>query len=219
MKGLCLFLTISALLLGWPKAAAAHQPRITSGQGEEIQNPEISQAFYAELQGEPDEYTIRAGEEFLLHINILVPDLPENRRDFRAEVYERTSDSLGPLLLELEGKGHKWVPFFEPFVGDRYYQGPETDRRLSAGIYVILVSNPDNQGKYILSVGREERFSLAEGVEMLRRLPAVKGYFEKSPLTAYFNLVGLFVLIALLLLAAGVFGVYRLFRYFFLNAH
>lgn len=217
MKSLCILLIVGFLLSGWPKPGAAHQPRIGAGQGANIQNPEISQAFYAELQGEPDEYIIEAEKEFLLHISILVPDLPESRRDFQAEVYERTAGSPGPLLLVLEGEGHNWEPFFEPFAGDRYYQGPETDRRLAAGVYAILVTNPDKQGKYVLSVGREERFSLAEGAETLRRLPAVKSYFGKSPLTAYFNLVGLFMLVSLLLLAAGALGVYRLFRYFLLN--
>jgi hypothetical protein len=219
MKGLWLCLVLGFLAFGWAKPAAAHQPRIGAGQGAEIQNPETSQAFYAELQGEPDEYIIRAGEGFHFHISLLVPDLPGSRRDFRAAVYDRGGGNPGLLLLELEGKGHDWQPFFEPFAGDRYYQGPETDRRLPPGVYAILVSNPGNQGKYVLGVGREERFSLAEGMETLRRLPAVKRYFGKSPLTAYFNLVGLFMLAVLLLLAAGAFLVYRLCRSFFFKGY
>jgi hypothetical protein len=210
MKMTLLFFLFASLLFVLTKPVAAHQPRIVSEQTVEIKKPQISQAFYAALKGSPDEYRIRTEKEFNLYVSLLVPALPDIRKDYLIDIYSVGADGQLVQLYKLDGMQDTWEPFYEPFAGDNYYQGPESDNVLPAGDYMIRVSNPDNEGKYVLSVGREESFTLSEVVQTIRRLPAVKSYFEKSPFTAYFNLVGLFMLLSLLLLAAAVFGAYRI---------
>ena len=198
-------------LLGFlAKPVDAHQPRMVTGeQTVTIENPAVSQAFYGTLRGEPAEFQITTENELDLYVSILVPDLPERRKDFTVEVF-RIDDGERTLLSQLDGANHDWETFHEPFVNDTYFQGPESENTLPAGIYTITVSNPDNTGKYVLSVGQEESFSLAETIQTIQRLPDVKRFFNKSPWTAYFNLVGVFIVVSLLILVALVYGVYRL---------
>lgn len=213
MKVTLLLLMFVLMAFACGKPVSAHQPRIVSESFVEITKPEVSQAFYATLQGSPDEYQIKAEEEFTMHVSLLVPELPGIRKDYTVDVYQVVEDTRTDKLYSLDGKQHTWEPFYEPFAGDNYFQGPESDRVLPAGVYRIIVSNPDNEGKYVLSVGRDERFTPNEAIQTIRRLPAVKTFFEKSPWTAYFNLIGVFMVLSLLLLIAVVFGGYRITVY------
>jgi hypothetical protein len=101
----------------------------------------------------------------------------------------------------LDAKSAKWDIFFEKFAGDNYFNGPEFDRKVGAGSYLIKVYNPDNQGKYSLAIGQIEAFPPKEAIHAIVSLPKLKSFFHKSPLTAYFNFIGIFVLITIVFLA------------------
>jgi hypothetical protein len=68
---LILFLSLETL--------SAHQPRLDTGTAVSIENPiivdnpEISQAFYGQLKGEPVYYQINSDTSFQLYVNLLVP--------------------------------------------------------------------------------------------------------------------------------------------------
>ena len=176
----------------------AHQPRIVSQDLVEVQNPEVSQAFYGELQGQPAFFRIASPEPFVLYLNLLVPDLVAIDKDVSARVYFQ-----GEEIFFLDGLGADWAYFFEEFAGDSYYQGPEVREEVEKGEYEVEVFSPDNQGKYVLAVGEKEEFPLGETVNTLLLLPKLKAsFFDKSPLTAYFNLVGLFLLVPVLIVLA-----------------
>lgn len=190
------------LLLFAAPAALAHLPRMVMDERlVKVQDPEISQAFYARLAGSPDIYEIHQEEDFLLYVNLLVPDLPEIRTDIHARVARVKEDSSEMILADLNGTTYRWEEFDEPFAGDRYLMGPEFSEKVPGGSYRIEVSNPQNRGKYVLSVGKQEAFTPAEIIHTIRTLPLLKrDFFEKSPLTAFFNLTGLFMLILLAVL-------------------
>ena len=188
------------LLLTAGSRAFAHLPRLV-GEEEvvEIKDPEVSQAFYGQLPGEPVLYEIYAREDFLLYVSLLVPDLPDIKTDISALV-TRINEVGEEHLSLLEGEKHPWEEFYEPFAGDHYLEGPEFEKEVPQGTYLIEVFSPQNTGKYVLSVGKQEVFTPAETIHTLKTLPALKGdFFEKSPLTAFFNLIGLFILIVLVL--------------------
>ena len=75
--------SLPSLLLGFfllaTVSCSSHQPRIVSEEMTQIENPEVSQAFYAELKGKSDYYQIESEEPFKLYVGILVPDLGEGR--------------------------------------------------------------------------------------------------------------------------------------------
>jgi hypothetical protein len=81
-----------------------------------------------------------------------------------------------------------------------------------AGSYEIHVSSPDNQGKYVLAVGAVEAFPLPELIKTYAVLPRLKSeFFEKSPFSAYNNIMGIFlggfILIVLVIVVTAYFGI------------
>ena len=175
--------------------AFAHQPRIVDDKPViEVKKPEISKAYYARLSGNPQTYVIRSEIPLRLYVNILVPDLPGIEMDYEA-VISRQDDSQDVVLARLDGKVFEWRPFYEPFGGDRYMLGPEYEEVVPAGTYVVVVSSSDNRGKYVLAVGKTERFPPGEMIRTIVTLPKLKKYFGKSPWTAFFNLSGAFLLV------------------------
>lgn len=186
---LSIFLALA--LLTTAGQALAHQPRIVGNETAiQVTEPEVSKAYYGELSGSPVVYEIRSSEDFTLYVGLLVPDLPGIDKDVSAEIYRN-----GTLLVQLDGLAHNWTAFYEPYGGDNYFEGPEYDERVAAGQYLVRVYSPDNAGKYVLAIGKIEAFPPGEMLRTLRALPALKrDFFEKSPLTAYWNRVGLFML-------------------------
>lgn len=177
--------------------AYAHQPRLVSDGVTQIENPEISQAFYSELDGEPEYYKIISDEDFNFYVQILVPALDGIDKDVSVEVtyeHEEGGEHEDEPLFLLDGTNHSWTIFFEEFAGDTYYEGPEDEAIVGPGTYNIKVFSPDNEGKYVLVVGMIEAFPPDEIVKTLFALPQLKAeFFEKPAYTAYFNLTGLFV--------------------------
>jgi len=188
-------------------AAFAHQPRFVGDRPSiTVGDPEISQAFYARLNGSAQTYDIRSEAPFRLYINLLVPDIPGIETDYEA-VISRETDGKEELLARLDGKTYAWRPFYEPFGGDHYKLGPEFDAQVPAGAYAVIVTSPDNAGKYVLAVGKIEKFPPKEMARTIVALPKLKKYFGKSPWTAYFNLSGAFLLVTI----AAVAGLAALF--------
>jgi hypothetical protein len=196
-------LFLPAVVLACAPAAFSHQPRLVRDQPSiMVHNPEISQAFYAWLNGSAQTYYIRSDTPFHLYLNLLVPDLSGIDTDYAVVIYKE-AESPENIIARLEGRGFAWKPFFEPFGGDRYRLGPELERDVAEGTYIVAVSNPRLRGKYALAVGKKEKFPPGEWMRTIAILPKLKKeFFGKSPLTAYFNLTGLFIAFGL----AGVIG-------------
>ena len=198
---------IILLLLGMYRQVIAHQPRYVFNQGDVnnpiiVEKPEISKAYYGKLNGQPNYYKIQNEKDFNLYLNILAADLKTSRTDFKVEVIKDSQ-----TVFELEGD--KWERFFEEFGGDSYLRGPEFEKQVTGGTYDIKVSNPDNQGRYCLAVGDIESFPPGEIINTILVLPKIKkDFFDKSPLTAFFNLVGLFLLIIIIFILAIVYIIF-----------
>jgi hypothetical protein len=205
---LALFLSNSFI-----STSSAHQPRIVYQKQISqtspfiVTNPEISQAFYAELKKQAEYYTVRSDKEFTLYVRILSPKIADAKKDFSVEIIKDVN-----VIALLNGSSSTWTEFYEPFVGDDYWQGPEYKEQLPKGEYLIKVYNLDNRGKYVLVVGQAESFPLNETLKLFVSLPQLKHYFGKSRFTAFFNLVGLFLLILTVISAIVVFVLIRAFK-------
>jgi len=170
-------------------AVAAHQPRVDVGTNTSItnpiivQNPEVSQAFYGNLKGNPDYYKITSNKPFLLYLNLLVPASPGLGGTFpSAEV----TDSSGNVVMTLNGTNSTWTPYFEEFGGDYYLKGPEATKNVSAGTYIIKVFNANNEGKYSLAIGKIETFPADESIKAIINLPILKEQFFGKQVTLLF---------------------------------
>ena len=186
-----------AVMLFFLPAARAHQPRLVDTETEvRVTLPEISKAYYGELAGAPVTYHIEAENEFRLYVNILVPDIEGIDKDVSVNILKQ-----GTVISHLDGIGHDWAPFFEPFAGDHYFRGPEYVQMQGPGSYQIQVYSPDNQGKYVLAVGDREAFPFVDLVKTYAILPRLKSeFFGKSPFSAYWNIMGIFLAVMLLIL-------------------
>ena len=170
-------------------AVSAHQPRLEVGVNSSmnnpivVQNPEISQAFYGNLNGQPDYYSITSDKPFKLFVNILVPQSPGISPDF---VSAQVTDSSGKPIALLDGKKSEWMPLFEEFGGDYYLQGPEFTQNVSAGTYYIKVFNANNTGKYSIAIGDIEAFPPDESLKALFTIPLLKEQIFGKPVTVLF---------------------------------
>ncbi|KKT24618.1 MAG: hypothetical protein UW11_C0043G0006 [Parcubacteria group bacterium GW2011_GWA2_43_9b] len=204
-----IFIISSVAFTFLPLIALAHQPRLVESNGIiQVKNPEISQAFYGQLNGIYQDFKIDSAEPFNLYVNVLAPDLPMMETDMSAEIFKLTPSTTS--LAVLDGDKFNWTKFYEPFAGDNYLKGPEFRQEVGEGQYLIRVFSSNYKGKYSLVVGEQEFFSLGEYWQTLTILPALKkDFFNKSLVTMFFNYIGLYLLGVLLILAAVIFFIWR----------
>lgn len=189
---------IASLIFLLFSSAYAHLPRIVSSDSTVIYNPDVSQAFYGELKGQPNYFNITLSENSDIYISLLVPDISGIGKDISAVIIQNhTHDVEVPefhehLEFTLNGTNYEWTPYFEEFAGDNYFQGPNITTGLEAGEYEVRISSPDNEGKYVLVVGVREAFTPGEIINTIILLPQLKIFFGTSPFLAYFNIIGLF---------------------------
>ena len=214
VKKLLLILSV-CLFLSFAQSASAHLPRIIYNQSNDIQvkDPEISQAFYDQLGGSPRNYLINSAVDFNLYINLLVPANSNSNGRYSAKVFLVKDDKEGEdeEIVFIDGQtDFLWQEFYEPFGRDYYFKGPEFEKTLPAGDYKITVFSYENRGKYTLAIGKEEKFSVMETLNVYFTLPILKLDFFKTPVWEFFLtpfglfIVGLFVFI-LLIMACFVF--------------
>ncbi len=183
------FTLILIFILVTVSVITAHQPRLETGVNVSlknpivIENPEVSQAFYGDLQGQPDYYKISSDEPFKFYLNLLVPASPGIPPDF---ISAELLDSSGNVLITIDGQNSTWEPYFEEFGGDYYLKGPETRANLTAGTYYIKIYNSKNQGKYSIAVGEIESFPIDESLAALVTIPLLKEQFFGKPVTLLF---------------------------------
>ena len=184
-------------------AVSAHQPRLEVGVNSStsnpivVKNPEISQAWYGNLKGQPDYYMISSDKPFELFANILVPQSPGISSDF---VSAQITDSSGKTLALLGGNQSSWTPMFEEFGGDYYLQGPTFDQNVSTGTYYIKVFNQNNIGKYSLATGAIEAFPPDESLKALISIPMLKEQIFGKPITTlFFEFVGIILALGTLM--------------------
>ncbi len=176
-----------------------------------INNPDISQAYYGRLKGWEEYYQFTLASQQDFYFETLVPYIKDISKNISADLINIDN---GKLVDRLDAKNSNWEPYFEEFAGDHYFSGPTSTVNLDPGTYQIKVYNENNEGKYVLVVGQKESFPPKEILSTIVNLPALKTYFNESPLNAYFNYVGLFMLgglIGLLIIFSILRFIFRLF--------
>lgn len=208
-KSIIIFLIIFSMF--FIPAVQAHQPRIVKESViTQIRNPEISQAFYGELKGEPAYFQIHSEQWFKLYVGILVPDIADVDKDWSV-IISRKLDDIEEEMFLLNGENYEWEYFYDEFGGDGYFKGPELRSNsegglprgtpVSGGTYNVKVFSPDNQGKYVLVVGEQENFPLSEIINTAFVLPILKiSFFNQSPLAIFNGLIGLYGFLPLVFL-------------------
>jgi len=186
MKKIVLLILVSIFLLS-AGGVLAHQPQLVYSQQGDIQinNPEISQAFYDELKGTTRDYFINSDKDFELYVNLLVPN-PENKDGrYSANIFSLDGDKIEQIAT-VDGASFEWKNYWESFGRDWYLQGPEFKKNVSAGKYKIEVYSADNLGKYVLAVGQIESFNAQSILSIYWQLPLLKLSFFKTSVLQFF---------------------------------
>ena len=216
MKRTFYILILPILIFGFFSIAEAHQPRLIYKTETSLEKPyiinnyDVSQAFYGELSGKSDFYSVAIHNPDNLYLQLLAPDLKDANTDFSAEVsliWENNSKFVFKL------SGGEWGKYHEEYANDDYLQGPEKTLALGKGLYQIKVFNPKNEGKYVLVVGKKESFPIGEIINTAISLPSLKiDFFDKPFWTAYYNKAGLFLGGGLLVILIIFYFIKRFFR-------
>lgn len=180
-----------------PGLASAHQPRIVDSRQTTVVSPEVSKAYYGQLTGEPDTFTIQADTPFALYVNILIPDIATQKKDVSVTITKN-----GKMIAAYDGMQFEWRKMFEPFGYDKYWAGPEFKENVEAGTYVMKVSSPSNDGKYALAIGEAEKFDFKETLNAITLIPKLKkNFFNESPINFILSPFGWGLIVVLYILA------------------
>lgn len=205
MKKILVFFLATFFIFFLTASASAHQPRLvynldlSSTTPLAITNANVSQAFYGQLRGQPEFFQLQFSQPLDFYFQILTPDLPDSQENISVELSQIEPESNGFRPLLLDGSDANWVPFYEDYAGDNYWQGPDKQITLEPGTYLLRVSSPDNTGKYVLVVGQEESFPPDEALKTILNMPALKAYFNKPVWTIFQGKIGHY-------LGAGILG-------------
>jgi len=192
-----------------PVVALAHQPRIPEKYPVIVTEPEISKAYYAKLQGQPQIYQISADQNFKLYVSLVVPDISGQRKDVSAVVI-KNGDTKNPLAV-LDGNDFVWTRFWEKYGQDWYWQGPSYKSEVGPGQYEIRVWSTSNDSKYSLAIGEAENFTPKEIINALNLVPELKSnFFMESPADFIFSPFGWSYILIMFILAFICGFIYRL---------
>ena len=182
------FMILLFVVLFFVCSASAHQPRVELGTNSTfsnpilIENPELMQAFYGNLNGEPNFYQVTSDVPFELCLGITVPASRGLGGSLPSVI---VTDTSGNLVFTLNGTTGTWKPFIGEFK-DSYLDGPELTQNLSAGTYNIEVFNGNNAGKYLLLVGNKEVLNADDYLQDIVNAPILKEQFFGKPVTLLF---------------------------------
>ena len=179
---------ISAIiLLSFLTQAYAHKPVLNEKSKYpvdapfEIEDPEISKAIYSTLTGDPHYYRIQSEVDFDFYAGILAAKIGECALDskFSFEVL----DSNFEKIYLADGENFNWVPWYEEYGKQWYWNGPEigknflSDEVFQAGTYYIKVFNNSNTGQYVVAVGDIEKFSFTDIVGLIFSMGDIEDQF------------------------------------------
>ena len=178
--------TFFLILVSCPLKVLAHQPRLVEMGIINLTEPEISKAYYGNLSGKPQIYTISTSSPIDLYVNILVPLIEGPEKNVTVKIFKGEQ----PMGI-LSPKKDDWKEFFEPFGQSMYWKGPEFKVRADAGKYKIHVQSTEKSIRYVLATGEIEAFDGPESLNAILLIPKLKkDFFEESPLSFILSPLG-----------------------------
>ncbi len=143
------------------------------------EDAEVARAYYGELRGAPDTFEIVSAEDFELFVQVAAPEIDGIRKIYNGIIVEVLNRGGVVEVARLPSGSVEWQSDYEFSTGDSYLRGPSYTGKLSAGVYRVEVSTPENYGKYVLFMGtrHESEYGLLAAIG---NLFSIKKFFEKS---------------------------------------
>ncbi len=123
-----------------------------------IQNPEIEQLLLGELTDAPEMFEIVSEVPFTLTAEIrAIPNTSGATLPQLSGIIVRQKEIRGvEEVARLNASEVPWTVLTDPESGLVYQVGPYFSEQVEAGTYRLEVSNPNNQGKYLLLIGNQK---------------------------------------------------------------
>ncbi len=144
-----------------------------------IDNPSQARYFYGDLDGFPHTYAFTLDKTEIVFVQIQLPDLEDIQNNRGVIVVKKVEHAGVEEVTRLQPKEATWETYYDYWGGDRYREGVEFSQELSAGDYLVEVSTPINEGKYVLSVGNQSSWSIRTFAHNFLVMHQVKSFFEK----------------------------------------
>jgi len=144
-----------------------------------IDDPELSQAFFGELQDFPHTYEIRADKSFTLYTQIRVPELESSKNNVSGIIIKEQKKGRVEEVARFLALDAQWAVHKDTLIGEEYREGAQFEKELGPGVYRLEVHTPDNLEKYILRVGKKEDMNIGY-FELLGRIIDIKKFYETS---------------------------------------
>lgn len=157
--------------------AFAYVPYVVEQGPVNVEDPEASRVFYDALSGSPRTYRVESEKEFDFSVKIFAPKKTEGV--FSGYV-SRVDGDLETFVGALDEKSALWEVSYRPLEGDWYRNGPEFTGKVPGGVYKISVFNGENEGRYALSIGSEQSFSVSDAIRIMVFLPKLKSDFSET---------------------------------------
>ncbi len=196
-----LLLLLSIVVL--PTTLSAHEAIMVADEAGEIvvTNPEVGRVYLGELSdGASASYRITADAPWDLYLSLLVPRRSNPLGKYDAMVYDVGRERMVAVLERGDGA---WYPYYELFGADRYFRGPMLLKQMPEGEFRIIVTGPQNIGRYALVIGEEEVLSLGQIFVSISKMAGIKkDFFDVSPAMLLLSPLALSYLLLLLSLGA-----------------
>ena len=168
-------------------SASAHQPEFPEPKNVNdilnVENFNLSRAYYGELVGFPHVFAVDVTERQPLFLEILLPDIEPVEYKPSVIIVRKEKRGVSEVARMLPASG-SWVSFREPFGNDKYLRGLSYEEELEPGNYLVEVSTATGYGKYVLVVGKEEKFSIWNYFSLVSDIARVKRFYGKSSFRA-----------------------------------
>ena len=205
------FLLTALILVVLPVSLFAHEAIVVKGETEAIvvTDPEVGRVYLGELKdGASATYRVVAKSPWNLYLSLLVPRSSNPDGKYDAMLYDVGRERI---VAVLERGDRPWYPYYELFGADRYLRGPVLLKSMPEGEFKIIVTGPENIGRYALVLGDEEKFALGDVFDSIGKMAENKrNFFDVSPVTLIASPIALVYAISLLSIGA-IFG--RVLRY------
>jgi len=167
-----------------------------------VTEPEISYAYYGKLYGSPHLYKIESEKPFHLYVSLLVPYV--GQEEISDVEFHIIKDGEKIVMMH---DYKNWTKWYEEYGGDWYLQGPEYEKEVEPGTYIIEVHSDTNTEDYTLAIGKMEQFGPSEIFKTLIILPFMKLFFWNN-----YSLLIVYIVIVLIVVAVSYFLIKRRHR-------
>jgi hypothetical protein len=195
-----LVFAVIALLL--PVVTRAFEPEIISFRVQQnVKYPDSAIGYFTELMGDHSRFVVDMGGTEDFDLALWIPDVTGATKDIDISV-SYINENQHIIDENLTIPEDEWVLYTDEFTGNRYYKGPELHAKVSTGTPEIMISTKSNENDFLLILGHDIEKQTISWDNMIAWGSIKNDVYAEFPLTAYYNIYGVLILIPTIIVVA-----------------